>query len=77
MENTKIEKLECDIFSSQKFNENAKNGQFREFLKTVLPDRFLKGQKMVENAKIEKFNTVFEIHPKSRLCFFFNFGIFH
>ena len=46
-----------DIFSGQKFNS-----QFDEVLKalgsgqTVLPDRYLLiGQKLVENAKIEKF----------------------
>ena len=51
------------ILSGQKLMKNAKNGPFwRVFLKpeacgqTVLPDRsVLIGQKLVENAKIQKF----------------------
>ena len=36
--------------------KNAKMIHLGEFLKTVLPDRSsLKGQKLVKNAKIEKF----------------------
>ena len=54
---------ELYIFSGQKLIKNAKNGPFwRVFIKpeacgqTVLPDRsVLIGQKLVENAKIQKF----------------------
>ena len=50
------------IWSVQKLIKNAKNDQFGEFWKpeacgqTVLPDRsILKGQKLAENTKIQKF----------------------
>ena len=51
------------ILSGQKFIKNAKNYKFGEFFKkreacgqTLLPDRsVLIGQKLVENAKIQKF----------------------
>ena len=47
------------ILNGQKFIKNAKNGQFRKpeaCGQTVLPDRSLSiEQKLVENAKIEKF----------------------
>ena len=50
------------VYIRQKFIKKAKNSQFGEFWKTeacgqtVLPDRsILIGQKLVKNAKIEKF----------------------
>ena len=56
MENAKFQTLKCDILSGQKFTKSAENVQFwRLFRKLeVLPDRsILKGQKLVENAKIQ------------------------
>ena len=55
------------ILSEQKFIKNAKNGRFGEFFgkpeacsQTVLPDIPLsKGQKLVENAKVENQNETF------------------
>ena len=62
MKNAKIVKFKCDILSGQKFTKNAKTAQFGEFWKpetcgqTELPDwSVLIGQKLVENAKIQKF----------------------
>ena len=50
------------ILSGQNLIKNAKNPQFGDFLKrkacgqTVLPDKSVSiGQKLVENAKIQKF----------------------
>ena len=41
-------------------HQNAKNDQFGEFLKTVLPDMSIsKGQKLAKNAKIENSNATF------------------
>ena len=45
VENVKIEKLKWDILSGQKFIKNAKNGRFWRVIS--------KGQKLVENAKIQ------------------------
>ena len=40
------------FLSKQKFNKNAKNIQFAEFSKTVLPERSVLVEKLVKNAQI-------------------------
>ena len=56
------------VLSGQKFIKNTKKVYFGEVLKTVVPDRsLLKGQKLVENAKISIF--VLLNHPSQTFLF--------
>ena len=56
------------VLSGKKFIKNTKKVYFGEVLKTVVPDRsLLKGQKLVENAKISIF--VLLNHPSQTFLF--------